>query len=121
MNRPLTAADIASYCAVVVADTSRDLPPRTRGLLSQQPLIVMPTMQAKIEAQIRGVGCGYLPLSLAAPHISQGQLVQCVTDDVVPMTEQLVYAWRERTPGQALTWWLEKLRSPRLCENLLGM
>ncbi|CAM4090835.1 LysR family transcriptional regulator [Bordetella tumulicola] len=121
LNRPLTAADIASYCAVVVADTSRDLPPRTRGLLNQQPLIVMPTMQAKIEAQIRGVGCGYLPLSLAAPHISQGQLVQCVTDDVVPMTEQLVYAWREQAPGQALTWWLEKLRSPRLSESLLGM
>ena len=121
LNRPLTAADIASYCAVVVADTSRDLPPRTRGLLSQQPLIVMPTMQAKIEAQIRGVGCGYLPLSLAAPYISQGQLVQCVTDDVVPMTEQLVYAWREQAPGQALRWWLEKLRSPRLCESLLGM
>lgn len=121
LNRPLTAADIASYCAVVVADTSRDLPPRTRGLLNQQPLIVMPTMQAKIEAQIRGVGCGYLPLSLAAPYISQGQLVQCVTDDVIPMTEQLVYAWRERVPGQALTWWLEKLRSPRLCEGLLGM
>ena len=121
LNRPLTAADIASYCAVVVADTSRDLPPRTRGLLNQQPLIVMPTMQAKIEAQIRGVGCGYLPLSLAAPHISQGQLVQCVTNDVVPMTEQLVYAWREQAPGQALTWWLEKLRSPRLSESLLGM
>jgi len=33
LDRPLTAADISQYCAVVIADTSRDLPPSTRGLL----------------------------------------------------------------------------------------
>lgn len=121
LGRPLTAADISAYCAVVVADTSRDLPPRTRGLLTEQPLIVMPTMQAKIDAQMRGLGCGYVPLTLAAPYITRGQLVQCATDDLVPMTEQLVYAWRESSPGRALRWWLDKLRSPRLCERLLGM
>src|SRR5690606_12811973 len=114
LRRPLAAADIAAYCAVVVADTSRDLPPRTRGLLSEQPLIVMPDMQAKIDAQVRGLGCGYLPLTLAAPYITRGELVQCATDDAVPITEQLVYAWRDRAPGQALKWWLQKLRSPRL-------
>lgn len=119
--RPLTAADIADYCAVVLADTSRQLSPRTRGLLTRQPQIVMPTMQSKIEAQVRGLGCGYLPLSLAAPHIARGELVQCATDDVVPITEQTVYAWRERRPGRALQWWLDKLRSARLCESLLGM
>jgi len=121
LGRPLTAADIAAYCAVAVADTSRNLAARTRGLLTEQPLIVMPTMQAKIDAQVRGLGCGYLPLTLAAPYITRGQLVQCATDDLVPMTEQLVYAWRDPSPGQALAWWLEKLRSPRLCESLLGM
>ncbi|MDM9557787.1 MULTISPECIES: LysR family transcriptional regulator [Bordetella] len=120
LRRPLAAADIAAYCAVVVADTSRDLPPRTRGLLSEQPLIVMPDMQAKIDAQVRGLGCGYLPLTLAAPYITRGELVQCATDDAVPITEQLVYAWRDRAPGQALKWWLQKLRSPRLCASLLG-
>ncbi|OZI49792.1 LysR family transcriptional regulator [Bordetella genomosp. 4] len=121
LNRPLTAADISAHCAIALADTSRDLPPRTRGLLNQQPFIMMPTMQAKIDAQVRGLGCGYLPLSLAAPYIMRGQLVQCPTDDVVPITEQLVYAWREPIPGQALKWWLQKLRSPRLCESLLGV
>lgn len=121
LDRPLTAADIGAYCAVVLADTTRDLPPRTRGLLTRQPMIVMPTMQAKIEAQIRGLGCGYLPLTLAAPYIAQGRLVQCATDDVVPITEQAVYAWREQAPGRALKWWIEKLRSPRLCERLLGV
>ncbi|MCD0503488.1 LysR family transcriptional regulator [Bordetella petrii] len=121
LGRPLAAADIAAYCAVVVADTSRDLPRRTRGLLTEQPQIVMPSMQAKIDAQVRGLGCGYLPLTLAGPYITRGQLVQCPTDDAVPITEQLVYAWRDHAPGQALKWWLQKLRSPRLCESLLGV
>ena len=120
LGRPLGADDISAYCAVVVADTSRHLPPLTRGLLSKQPLIVMPTMQAKIDAQVRGLGCGYLPLTLAAPYIVRGELVQCAIADGVPMTEQLVYAWREQAPGAALKWWLQKLRSPRLCESLLG-
>jgi len=121
LGRPLGADDIAAYCAVVVADTARHLPPLTRGLLNRQPLIVMPTMQAKIDAQVRGLGCGYLPLTLAAPYITRGELVQCPIDDGVPMTEQLVYAWREPAPGAALKWWLQKLRSPRLCESLLGL
>lgn len=121
LDRPLTAADISRYCAISIADTSRGLPRQTRGLLMQQPLITMPTMQAKIEAQIRGLGCGYLPLTLAAPYIAQGLLVQCATDDVVPIAEQLVYAWREKAPGRALAWWLQKLQSPKLCESLLGL
>ena len=121
LERPLTAADISEHCAIALADTTRGLPPRTRGLLTQQPLIVMPSMQAKIDAQIQGLGCGYLPLTLAAPYIMQGLLVQCATDDVVPITEQLVFAWREKMPGRALKWWLQKLQSGRLCESLLGI
>ena len=96
---------------MVVADTSRGLPPQTRGILSEQPVLVMPTMQAKIDAQVRGLGCGYLPVTLAAP-------------------------WRKRrkacpdgacgrvaggAAGRGVKWWLEKLKSPRLCESLLGL
>ena len=121
LGRPLTANDIAAHCAVVVADTSRSLPPRTRGLLNQQPMIVMPDMQAKVEAQVRGLGCGYLPLTLAAPHVAQGRLVVCPVDEAIPLNENVVYAWQARRPGAGLAWWLDKLRSPRLCEQLLGI
>lgn len=121
LDRPLTSRDIAAHCAVVVADTSRDLPPRTRGLLNRQPRIVMPDMQAKLEAQLRGLGCGYLPLTLAAPYVAQGRLVVCPTDDAIAPNETVMYAWAARQPGAALAWWLDKLRSPRLCERLLGL
>jgi DNA-binding transcriptional LysR family regulator len=120
-ERPLTAEDIAAHCAVVVSDTSRDLPVRTRGLLTQQAMIVMPTMRDKVEAQVRGLGCGYLPLTLAAAHVAQGQLVVCPTEEGISLDENVVYAWQARRPGAGLSWWLQKLQSPKLCESLLGL
>jgi DNA-binding transcriptional LysR family regulator len=106
---------------VVVADTSRNLAPQTRGILADQPTLVMPTMQAKIDAQVRGLGCGYLPLTLAAPYLAQGLLAVCETDEGMSLTEHVAYAWRAEPPGEALKWWLQKLKSPRLCESLLGL
>lgn len=121
LRRPLTGTDIARYCAVVVADTSRNLAPQTRGVLTEQNMMVMPTMQAKIEAQVRGLGCGYLPMTLAAPYVSRGSLVMCEIEEGMPLTEHVVYAWRSQEVGEALKWWLQKLQSPRLCESLLGL
>lgn len=120
LDRPLSARDIASHCAIVIADTSRNLPPQTRGVLTQQATIIMPSMQEKIEAQRRGLGCGYLPLPLAAAHLAQGALIACPTDEGVPMVEHSVYAWRSANPGQALTWWLKKLASAPLRAGLLA-
>lgn len=120
VDRPLSSADIAQHCAIAVADTSRALPALTRGLLDTQQMVVMPTMQAKIDAQIRGLGCGYLPKVLAAPYAAQGLLVEKATHDSVAITERLVYAWRAPARGEALKWWLKKLESPRLHESLLG-
>ncbi|UAN03816.1 LysR family transcriptional regulator [Achromobacter mucicolens] len=121
LPQPLSRADITRYCAVVIADTSRNLPVQSRGILSDQPTLVMPSMQAKIEAQVRGLGCGYLPLTLAAPYLAQGLLVVCETDEGMSLTEHVAYAWRAEPPGEAMKWWLQKLKSPRLCESLLGL
>ena len=89
LDRPLGPADLNRYSSVVVADTSRGLPPQTRGILSEQPVLVMPTMQAKIDAQVRGLGCGYLPVTLAAPYLAQGLLTICETEEGMPLTEHV--------------------------------
>ncbi|ARP84561.1 LysR family transcriptional regulator [Bordetella genomosp. 8] len=115
---PLGPADIGAHCAVVVADTSRALPPLTRNLLDTQQRVVMPTMQAKIDAQIRGVGCGYIPRMLAAPYLDQGLLVAKPTRDG-DLHERLACAWRAPAQGEALKWWLKKLESPRLRGSLV--
>ncbi|HTJ98053.1 MAG TPA: LysR family transcriptional regulator [Bordetella sp.] len=117
-THPLTPSDIGANCAVVVADTSRALPPLTRGLLDTQQRVVMPTMQAKIDAQIRGVGCGYIPRLLATPYLDQGLLVAKATRDG-EMHERLSCAWRAPARGEALKWWLKKLESPRLRGSLV--
>ncbi|ARP92621.1 LysR family transcriptional regulator [Bordetella genomosp. 9] len=113
IDRPLTPEDIGAYCAVVVADTSRALAPLTRGLLDMQERVVMPTMQAKIDAQIRGVGCGYVPRILARPYLDQGLLVEKATRDG-EICERQVCAWRAPARGEALKWWIRKLESERL-------
>jgi DNA-binding transcriptional LysR family regulator len=95
------------------------MPPLTRGLLESQQMVIVPDMQSKIEAQVRGLGCGYLPRMLAGPYVGQGLLEEKATVDSGNAAEHLVYAWRAPVQGEALKWWLKKLESPRLRESLL--
>jgi len=100
---------------VAVADTAQRLQPLTRNLLPGQDVLTVPTMRAKLEALLRGLGCGYLPEPLARPWLAAGKLVRLQTVSGEPVA-QLHYAWRaERGPaslGRALQWWLAQLESP---------
>lgn len=116
---PLSPADIDRHTAIVVADTARRLPAGTKGLLSKQHTITLPTLDLKIRAQIRGLGCGYLPVPLAAPYVAQGLLVQRETEGQ-PLNERLVYAWRAPVEGRAMKWMLKRLQSTRLHAALLS-
>lgn len=117
---PLTREQIEAHCAVVVGDTARAIAPQTRGLLDRQSTLIMPTMQAKVDAQIRGLGCGYLPLAIARPYLAQGVLVRRDTLAGAPQEERLVYACHAHARGRALKWWLQALQSDRLRTSLLG-
>jgi DNA-binding transcriptional LysR family regulator len=72
-------------------------------------------MQAKLDAQLRGLGSGFLPLTLAKPFIDQGLL--CVCEVMRPLRLATIsFAWRENhgAKGQpvgdkALQWWLQQL------------
>ena len=117
--QPLDPALIERHTAVVVADTSRRLPANSRGLLSVQRTVTVASLQAKLQAQLRGLGCGYLPVPLAAPFVSQGRLVACEVAGV-PVNERLLAVWRAPVEGLALKWFLNKLESPRLHTALLS-
>ncbi|MDX3904403.1 MAG: LysR family transcriptional regulator [Pigmentiphaga sp.] len=118
-EEPLSAAEIDRHTAVVVADTARRIPAGTKGLLSTQHTITLPTMELKARAQVRGLGCGYLPRSMAAPYLSQGLLVARKVDGI-DLNERLVYAWRAPAEGLALQWLLKRLQSSRLQAALLS-
>ena len=86
-------------------------------------------MQAKIDAQLRGIGCGFVPEPMARDHIEAGRLVvRGVQRGRAPA--RLGYAWRlpagsrsagTRPPqaGLALRWWLDRLESPATRRALL--
>jgi DNA-binding transcriptional LysR family regulator len=70
-------------------------------------------MQAKLQAQLRGLGGGNLPRCMADAYISSGRLV--VKKTTRPQRQATIgYAWRDgksATPGRALQWWLTQLES----------
>ena len=62
-REPLSETDIGRHRAVVAADSSRKLAPRSIGTLSGQDTLTVPDLEAKLAAQVLGLGCGFLPLA----------------------------------------------------------
>ena len=109
---PLAEQDVLRHRGVVAADTSRRLPQRSAGTLSGQDTLTVPDLPAKLAAQIAGLGCGWLPAPLAAPHVANGTLV--VKTMETPRDATPVHTvWREARPGNALSWWLDALGTSR--------
>lgn len=106
--QPLTPAAIARYRAVVAADSSRRIAPRSGGVQPGQEMLVVPTLAAKLAAQISGLGVGFLPETLARPCIAAGQLVECAVEQPREPT-QLHVAWRAGEEGRAQRWFRERI------------
>ncbi|CAJ0708707.1 LysR substrate-binding domain-containing protein [Ralstonia mannitolilytica] len=118
LEEPLPAAAITRHRIVAVGDTSRSLPARTIGVMAGQDTLVVPSMADKVQAQIRGLGCGWLPVPLAQPYLDSGVLIaKTTTEDDRAGTFQV--AWRTNMRGKALQWWVDKLEDPRLAQALL--
>lgn len=112
-TEPLSDELIQKHRAVAVADSVQRGSGQTYGLLSGQDVFTVPTMHAKLDAQLRGLGVGNLPRSMAESYISTGRLVVKKTERA-QRTALLHYAWRQRKTahqGQALQWWLQQLES----------
>ena len=122
----LSDADLMRHRAVAVADSAQRLTPLTVNLLPGQDVFTVPTTAAKLEAQLRCLGCGYLPEPIAREHIAAGRLVVKATERLQAVV-QLGYAWRAsvandataRENGMALRWWLDQLKSPTTRKALI--
>lgn len=119
LPEPLAPADIQPHRAIAIADTARNLPPRSSGLLIGQDVLTVATAEAKVAAQEAGLGVGYLPRSLAAASIAAGRLVERRVLEPKPRVT-LFAAWRPRDAGKAAEWWLERLRDEGVRRALLG-
>lgn len=121
---PLMDELIGQHRAVAVADSLQRGAGMTIGLLPGQDVFTVPTMQAKVQAQVRGMGVGFLPESFARPLLDAGHLVAREVARPRRVT-QVGYAWRipdgseGEHGGRALQWWLKQLKSPATRSALL--
>lgn len=117
---PLSDALLQQHRAVAVADSVSRGTGMTLGLQGGQDVFTVPDMASKLQAQLRGLGGGFLPETLAQPYIDSGQLV--VKQVNAPRTNTCHLAWRETRhapAGQALHWWLAQLQLPATQQALL--
>jgi len=120
---PLSDQVIRQYRAVAIADSIQHGMSLSIGLLTGQDVFTVADMPTKLDAQIRGLGVGFLPTCLANDYIDTGRLVV----KRVERAEQHIqssYAWRKSTKanqGPGLRWWLEQLQTPVTRAALLGI
>ena len=115
---PLPAGVIAEHRAIAVGNTGRTLPQITAGLLYGQETLTVPSIEAKLSAQIAGLGCGHLPRSMAMPYIAAGVLREKQTVEAKP-DGLLQIAWRESMRGKSMKWLIDHLAQPQVREALL--
>ena len=125
-EEPLSDAVLKQHRGVAVADSAQRMSPVTVNLQPGQDVLTVSSMQAKLEAQLMGLGAGFLPELLVREHLEAGRLV-AKTVQRHRMAVSLSYGWRsaaapqpQRAPqGLALQWWLQQLESPATRAALL--
>ena len=120
----ISNAELVQHRIVAVADSAISAKTREKisvGILAGQDVFTVPSLAAKLDAQLRGLGCGYLPRCLAQPYLVSGQLVLRQTENT-PRVSQSGYAWPtvpEVALGKAMLWWLKVLENPATRRALL--
>lgn len=109
---PLSDSDLLKHRAIVVADSAPGSTTLSFGLLAGQEALTVASLQAKLDAHLRGLGVGFLPEPLARASLASGQLVARRVERST-RTATLHYAWpAQAAPGKALSWWLHQLERP---------
>lgn len=118
LPEPIHDDTVAGHRIVAMADTAQRMPSLTRGVQSGQEVVTVTDLRTKVRAQMLGLGCGRLPLSLVQALEAEGKLVG--RRGPVPLEVELVYAWRRSAAkGKALSWWLQQLDNAHTREALL--
>lgn len=117
---PLEHSQIQQHRVIAVGDSSRNLPSITSGILSGQDTLTVPSIAAKIQAQLAGLGCGYLPRSMVHQYLENGSLIEKKLIEFRPNSTTR-YAWRNQHKGKAIKWFLQKLANVDVQNQLLGI
>ncbi|MBL1275408.1 MAG: LysR family transcriptional regulator [Ectothiorhodospiraceae bacterium] len=116
-EEPISSHEILKYRAVAVADSSQKLPRRSIGLLDGQQVLTVPNMQCKLEAQMLGLGVGYLPHYWVKEAVANGKLmiksVQGINHSI-----RTYAVWSSDNQGKALQWFVQQLKDKSTQEQL---
>lgn len=109
LTAPISLDTIKQYRGVIISDTSRNSTPLSRGILNQQSVLHVPSMEAKIEAHRLGLGVGYAPEDQVLEDLATGRL------KVLTLAEPredgpAMLGWKSNNRGQALQFLLKCLR-----------
>ncbi len=122
LPQPVNDDVLIKHRAVAVSDSTQQRnSAMTLGLLGGQDVFTVSSMRAKLDAQLRGLGGGFLPEPLARPYLESGRLVALEVQRP-SRSIRFGYAWRSvgnLGPGRALQWWLEQLDRPATRAALL--
>lgn len=104
----LTKEDIESYRAVVVRDSSVNYAPVSKRVFARESVLTVPSLKHKIDAQINGLGVGFLPHHRITAELAEGLLVPLNID--VDLAPTPIYgAWKKGSTGKALRWFVDGL------------
>ncbi len=124
----ISDAELVRHRAVAVADSAQRMAPVTVNLLPGQDVLTVATMEDKIDAQLRCLGCGFIPETMVREHVAAGRLVIKPVQRNLPGV-RIGYIWRaspanssSRKPqmGMALRWWLAQLENSTTRRALLN-
>lgn len=122
-EEPISDDLIRQHRVIAVADSGQRGRGMSVGLLEGQDVFTVSTGQAKLEAHLRGIGCGFLPVGIAAPFLETGRLVAREVERAEHQV-RTSYAWRKapkESQGRALQWWLTQLGSSHTRQALMCM
>ncbi len=105
---PLSRSTIKRYRAIVVGDSSPLAAATATQLLDDQEAITVFDFKTKLELQISGLGCGYLPRYLAQRFLESGALIEKKVAAQI-LFEPVWMGWNEQTAGLASAWWRDAI------------
>ncbi len=120
LPEPISDSQLRAHRLIAVADSARQSQV-TMGILPGQDVFTVDNMRAKIQAQLRGLGAGFLPEPMVRPYVQAGHLV-ARTVARPPRNVRMCYQWGgsgSSVPGRALQWWLGQLQSQATRQALL--
>ena len=108
-SSPLSKKDLENYRFVVVRDTARQQAPISKRLFTSKPVLSVPGLKDKIQAQRLGLGVGFLPKHRIQDLLDSGELVglQVIDHDAA---SKVYMGWKSNNKGKALHWFIDKTR-----------